>query len=88
MLTTLFEQSTSIAPFFSIALDKVESGPAGYLAIGALPPVPHSDAFTTVPIEQPRGILTDYYINVTGFSIGGEATTDGGAEQTLQMIVS
>jgi hypothetical protein len=44
-----------VDPYFSVAIDRLapntSSGPGGYLALGALPPVPYEEPFTTTPVE-------------------------------------
>lgn len=43
-----------IDPYFSITLERTPfdavTGPGGYITLGGLPPVPHSDDFATVPV--------------------------------------
>ncbi|CZR52460.1 uncharacterized protein PAC_02337 [Phialocephala subalpina] len=94
ILTNMFNKNMT-NPFFSLALDKATSGPAGYFVIGGLPPVAHDNDFTTVPIELkteefgtklPGPTFTDYLVNVTGFSYNGK-TGDTGGVRNLQMIV-
>jgi hypothetical protein len=55
-----------IEPFFSLALQRtprgVDTGPGGYLGLGATPPVEHSSNWATVPVE----ILDFVPANATG----------------------
>ncbi|OAG44648.1 hypothetical protein AYO21_01138 [Fonsecaea monophora] len=54
LLFTMHQQGL-IDPYFSLALARTpqntSSGFGGYLTLGGLPPVPHSDDFTKVPVE-------------------------------------
>ncbi|KAJ9615609.1 hypothetical protein H2200_001684 [Cladophialophora chaetospira] len=62
LLFTMHKQGL-IDPYFSIALARtpqnVSSGFGGYLSLGALPPVPHSDEFTHVPVEINLSVPTN-----------------------------
>src|SRR6202012_1641889 len=54
VLFTMHKQGL-IDPYFSIAIARnpqnTSSGFGGYFALGGLPPVSHSDEFTSVPVE-------------------------------------
>ncbi|OAP62013.1 hypothetical protein AYL99_04216 [Fonsecaea erecta] len=54
LLFTMHQQGL-IDPYFSLALARTPQnatlGFGGYLSLGGLPPVPHSDEFTSVPVE-------------------------------------
>ncbi|KIX98381.1 uncharacterized protein Z520_05682 [Fonsecaea multimorphosa CBS 102226] len=54
-LLFVMHQQGLIEPYFSLALARTPqnstSGFGGYLSLGGLPPVPHSDAFTSVSVE-------------------------------------
>ncbi|KAG4431227.1 hypothetical protein IFR05_013286 [Cadophora sp. M221] len=74
-------QQNVTKPFFSMSIDTTQSGPAGFLVFGGLPPVAHSDNFTTVPIIKktssfqgplPSPQVVDYIVPVSSFTVGGK----------------
>lgn len=54
-----------VEPWFSMALDRLPpnstSGAGGYLGLGELPPVAHSDDWAKVPVEITKAIPDSYY---------------------------
>ncbi|MGI4850516.1 MAG: pepsin-like aspartyl protease [Janthinobacterium lividum] len=50
IFTTMYT-SGLVAPMFSLAIERATSGPAGYLALGGLPPVSFTNSFTSTPIQ-------------------------------------
>ncbi|CZT02775.1 uncharacterized protein RAG0_09795 [Rhynchosporium agropyri] len=79
-------------PFFSMSIDTVSSGPAGFLVFGGLPPVAHDKTFTTVPIIKKSGSfqgplpypqVVDYIIAVPSFTVDGKVM----AMNNLEMVV-
>jgi hypothetical protein len=80
------------APLFSLAIERDTSGPAGYLALGGVPPISFTQTFTTTPIliTQISGYPVDfdfYTINIDSIVINGAAAASSGGS-TLQYIVS
>ncbi|TVY50709.1 putative aspartic-type endopeptidase, partial [Lachnellula cervina] len=49
IFTTMYKQGL-VAPMFSLAIERDLSGPAGYLALGGLPPVDFVEDFASTPI--------------------------------------
>ncbi|KAI9925772.1 hypothetical protein ASPWEDRAFT_60820 [Aspergillus wentii DTO 134E9] len=62
LFTNMYEQGL-VAPYFSLALARTaqnsSTGFGGYLSLGTLPPVPHSD-FSIVPVEILDNIPLNY----------------------------
>ncbi|KEY74838.1 hypothetical protein S7711_06522 [Stachybotrys chartarum IBT 7711] len=54
-----------VEPWYSIAIDRLPrntpTGPGGWLGLGELPPVEHSDDWATAPIEITNGIPDEFY---------------------------
>ena len=76
-----------VAPWFSIALDRLpadtESGPGGYLGLGELPPVTHSDDWAVAPVEITESIPLELYEGDperTYWTVAVDAVTWGTAE--------
>lgn len=63
LFTNMYEQGL-VDPYFSLALERTlyndSIAPAGYLALGSLPPVAHNSNFSIVPVEIPRTIPLSY----------------------------
>jgi len=87
----MIQQNVS-QPFFSMTIDNVDSGPAGFLVFGGLPPVAHADNFTTVPIIKktssfqgplPSPQIVDYIVAVPSFTVNGKVMT----MKKLEMVV-
>ena len=47
---TMYKENLT-APYFSLAIERADSGPAGYLALGGLPPVNYTEPFASTPIQ-------------------------------------
>ncbi|TVY33153.1 putative aspartic-type endopeptidase [Lachnellula subtilissima] len=60
IFTTMYKQGL-VAPMFSLAIERDLSGPAGYLALGGLPPVDFMEEFTSTPIVITRLANTQKY---------------------------
>ncbi|KAF4968662.1 hypothetical protein FSARC_3948 [Fusarium sarcochroum] len=80
-------KSGLIEPWFSLALERpagnTSSGHGGYLGLGELPPVDHSDEWTTVPVEISKSIPKAFYENskpvLTWWTLTIDAVTWGPA---------
>ncbi|KAM0544703.1 hypothetical protein ACHAPJ_011690 [Fusarium lateritium] len=76
-----------VEPWFSLAIDRLagntSSGHGGYLGLGELPPVDHSDEWTTVPVEVSKSIPKAFYANskpvLTWWTLTIDAVTWGPA---------
>lgn len=59
LFVSMYKQG-SIEPWYSLAIDRVprgqETGPGGWLGLGELPPVPHSDKWAVAPVEVTEGL--------------------------------
>lgn len=84
-LFTRMYKAGFIEPYFSLAIERPPvgevTGAGGYLALGELPPVAHSPAFATVPVEITKAIplfLTNGTPQITEWTLSVAATTYGG----------
>jgi hypothetical protein len=63
-LQTMYKQGL-VEPWFSLALERLpantSTGDGGYMGLGKLPPVGHSDEWTTVPVEISKSIPEALY---------------------------
>jgi hypothetical protein len=80
-----------IAPLFSLAILRDVSGPAGYLTLGGLPPIPFVPIFTSTPIlittidGYPK--TYDFYtINIDSLTVNGKSLSSSGGSK-IQYIV-
>lgn len=59
LFVSMYKQG-SIEPWYSLAIDRVprgqETGAGGWLGLGELPPVPHSDKWAVAPVEVTEGL--------------------------------
>ncbi|TPX09845.1 uncharacterized protein E0L32_008867 [Thyridium curvatum] len=78
-----------IEPWFSIALNRLPRnttiGDGGYLGLGELPPVPHSDIVVTAPVEVTEAIpiaLTNGVRQITEWTLAVDSVLWGGASNS------
>ena len=84
IFTTMYEDGL-VAPLFSLAIERDVSGPAGYLALGGVPPVNFTQDFTSTPIlittiEGYPQTYDFYSINIDGVYINGKAASSSASE--------
>ncbi|CAJ0542541.1 Ff.00g001300.m01.CDS01 [Fusarium sp. VM40] len=85
-LQTMHKQGL-VEPWFSLALERLpantSTGDGGYMGLGKLPPVHHSDEWTTVPVEISKSIPKALYKNekpvLTWWTLTLDAVTWGPA---------
>lgn len=80
------------APLFSLAILRDVSGPAGYLALGGVPPISFTQDFTSTPIlittiEGYPDTYDFYTINIDDVVLNGVAVANSGGTD-IQYIVS
>jgi hypothetical protein len=86
-LQTMHKQGL-VEPWFSLALERLpantSTGDGGYMGLGKLPPVRHSDSWTTVPVEIARSIPKALHNNgkpvLTWWTLTIDAVTWGPAK--------
>ncbi|QSZ37538.1 hypothetical protein DSL72_008636 [Monilinia vaccinii-corymbosi] len=85
---TTFYKDGLVRPLFSLAIERDVSGPAGYLALGGLPPVDFVHDFASTPIlvtsisGYPK--TYDFYtINIEGAYLNGKALPDAATPQYI-----
>jgi aspergillopepsin I len=90
IINTMYTEGL-IPPLFSLAILRNVSGPAGYLALGGLPPINFVQNFTSTPILIT--IITgypktyDFYtINICGAILNGKTLENSGGN-SIQYIV-
>ncbi|RDW61612.1 aspartic proteinase [Coleophoma crateriformis] len=89
IFTTMYEEGL-IDPLFSLIIERDVSGPAGYLALGGVPPVNFTQNFTSTPILitsiSGYPVTYDFYtIEVDDIVLDGAAVSGSGG--TTQYIV-
>ncbi|KAK4066918.1 hypothetical protein Trihar35433_7345 [Trichoderma harzianum] len=79
LFTNMFQQG-SVAPWFSIAINRLApgkiSGPGGYLGLSEMPPINYSSTFVSAPVEVNRAIppsITDGKSEFTEWTLSVDA---------------
>jgi hypothetical protein len=80
-----------VAPLFSLAIERDVSGPAGYLALGGVPPVNFTQDFASTPIlvtsiEGYPQTYDFYTINIEGAYLNGKAISGAAAPTYIVRI--
>ncbi|KAL6786313.1 aspartic peptidase domain-containing protein [Trichoderma sp. SZMC 28012] len=90
LFTNMFQQG-SVAPWFSIAINRLApgetSGPGGYLGLGEMPPINYSSTFASAPVEVNRAIppsITDGKSEFTEWTLSVDAVIWGHRNNTFQ----
>ncbi|KAM3075583.1 hypothetical protein ACMFMG_007720 [Clarireedia jacksonii] len=83
IFTTMYKDGL-VAPLFSLAIERDVSGPAGYLALGGVPPVNFTQDFASTPIlvttiEGYPQSYDFYTINIEGAYVNGKAISGAAA---------
>ena len=70
--------------YFSLAILRDVSGPAGYLTLGGLPPITFNETFATTPILVTSTGFHDFYtIDVDSINVKGKALTGGSSAKYI-----